>query len=223
MKSTQTGASVELSFRNASNERRRVYWLDQNGERKFYGVVEPQHIFKQPTYGGHAWLVTDDAEKCLSIFTATDQPMTVDIGGADAAGVIPPAPGAEVAISQPGAVAVAEPEQAEVAGERLAQLSPIEQFHLSGDYRLVPRDDRRKALNNESASRVEIARLNDRSGKWTFERVTGTPYVRVRNDFEAHLSCRACRQAACGEGGRGRARRPMEPRTGRRHELRADP
>ena len=70
-----------LSFRNASNERRRIYWLDQNGKRKFYGIVEPQHILQQPTYPGYAWLVTDEAEKCLSVVTATSESMTVDIGG----------------------------------------------------------------------------------------------------------------------------------------------
>ena len=111
VKSTQAGASVVLSFRNASNERRRVYWLDQNGERKFYGVVEPQHILRQPTYAGHAWLVTDEAEKCLKIVTATDQPMTVDIGGGAVGQVVPPPPGAEQAISQPQPGATAQPQE----------------------------------------------------------------------------------------------------------------
>jgi hypothetical protein len=199
VKSTQAGAAVELSFRNASNERRRIYWLDQNGERKFYGVVEPQHVLKQPTYAGHAWLVTNDAEKCLSIVTATDTAMTVDIGGAAAAQVTPPARGEEVAISQPQAGAQtgadapeqaapeqAAPEQADAAADKLPQVSPIEQFHLSGDYRLVPRDDRRKALNNESSGSVEVTRVKDswESGKWSFEEVPGTPYVRIKNEWK---------------------------------------
>ena len=190
VKSTQAGASVALSFRNASNERRRIYWLDQNGERKFYGVVEPQHILKQPTYAGHAWLVTDDAEKCLEIVTATDQAMTVDIGGGAVAQVTPPPPGAELAISQPGAGASSppqppEPEQAAVA-DQPPQVSPIEQFHLRGAYRLVPRDGPTKALNNESSGSVEITRVKPawESGKWTFEEVPGTPYVRIKNDWK---------------------------------------
>ena len=86
VKSAQLGtAPVNLSFRNASPERRRIYWLDADGQRKFYGVVEPDHILQQPSYPGFAWLVTDDAEKCLSIYTASEAPATVDIGGAASA------------------------------------------------------------------------------------------------------------------------------------------
>ena len=187
VKSTQAGASVALSFRNASNERRRVYWLDQNGERKFYGVVEPQHILKQPTYAGHAWLVTDDAEKCLEIVTATDQPMTVDIGGGAVGQVVPPPPGAEQAISQPQPGATAQPPEPPAAvADQPPQVSPIEQFHLRGAYKLVPRDGPTKALNNESSGSVEITRVKPgwESGKWTFEAVPGTPYVRIKNDWK---------------------------------------
>ncbi len=198
VKSTQAGAAVVLSFRNASNERRRIYWLDQNGTRKFYGLVEPQHILRQPTYAGHAWVVTDEAEKCLSIVTATDQAMTVDVGGGSVGQVTPPAPGAEVAIAppQPGAVAApappqeqadaAAPEQNAADADQVPQVSPIKQFHLRGAYKLVPRDGPTKALNNESSGSVEITRVKPawESGKWTFEEVPGTPYVRIKNDWK---------------------------------------
>jgi hypothetical protein len=193
VKSAQTGnAAVALSFRNASSERRRLYWLDQNGERKFYAIVEPQHIFQQSSYPGFAWLITDDGENCLSIVTATAAPMTVDIGGAASAQVVPPPPGQQEVISQvqPDAVAApaAEPDQVAIADQapQAPDVSPIEQFQLNGSYRLIPPGDPKKALNNESSGRTEITRVkpNWASAKWTFEEVPGTPYVRIKNDWK---------------------------------------
>jgi hypothetical protein len=181
VKSTQAGtAPVALSFRNASTERRRIYWLDQNGERKFYGIVEPQHILQQPSYPGFAWVVTNDAEQCLSIVTATNTAMTVDIGGPASAQLAPPLPGQQEIISQAQPAVVAE--QVPPA----PQVSPIEQFQLSGDYRLVPADDPHKALNNESSGRTEITRVKPQwdSAKWSFEEVPGSPYVRIENDWK---------------------------------------
>ncbi len=173
VKSAQLGtATVNLSFRNASPERRRIYWLDADGQRKFYGVVEPEHMLQQPSFPGFAWLVTNDAEKCLSIYTATDASATVDIGGNATAQVIAPPPGAAVAIAPPQAAAAAPQAAAAVplpflptgdqpaaadqtaAGDAVADqappvVSPVEQFQLSGNYRLIPPDDPKKALNNE--------------------------------------------------------------------------
>ncbi len=195
VKSTQLGsAPVELSFRNSSNERRRVYWLDANGERKFYGVVEPQHILRQPAYPGFAWLVTNDAEECLSIYTATKAPMTVDIGGPAAAQVAPPPPGQQQAITQaPSGAAAAPPpflptQQAAIADQAppAPQVSPVEQFQLTGSYRLIPANEPQKALNNEASGRTEITRVKPQwdSAKWTFEEVPGTPYVRIKNEWK---------------------------------------
>ena len=65
LKSSASNAATSLSFQNKSAEKRRLYWMDQDGDRKFYGVVEPGNAFKQPTFAGHAWVVTDDVEKCL--------------------------------------------------------------------------------------------------------------------------------------------------------------
>src|ERR1700761_8093326 len=65
LKSAASTTASELSFQNGSNDKRRIYWIDQTGERKFYGVVDPGRVFQQPTFAGHVWLVTDEAEKCL--------------------------------------------------------------------------------------------------------------------------------------------------------------
>jgi hypothetical protein len=215
VKSAQAGgAQVELSFRNASAQRRRIYWIDEKGERKFYGVVDPGHVLQQPSFPGFAWVVTDETEKCLNIVTATDQSMTINIGG-PAAAVAPP-PGVETPIVQAPPPAGAEapiasappaaatlptlpgttfptlmqqapaPTPAPQPTAEVPQVSPIEQFQLTGTFRLIPPDDPHKALNFGSGDRVEIVRVQSRweSAKWSFEEVPGTPYVRVKNEWK---------------------------------------
>ena len=99
LKSLPSSAASELSFQNASAEKRRIYWIDHEGDRKFYGVVEPGNAFKQPTFAGHAWVVTDELEKCLFSFVASAEPRVVDVGGA-VANVVPPPPGGQQPIVQ---------------------------------------------------------------------------------------------------------------------------
>lgn len=213
LRSAQPGSPVELSFRNASTERRRIYWLDPTGDRKFVGLVEGGNQFKQPTSSGHSWIVTDDAEKCLTAVTATADPMTIDIGGVATAQLMPPVPGAQqplapaapaappppavvqapppAAIVQasppPAAVAAAPPEPApQDAMAQLPQVSPVEQFQLRGAYRLVTRLDNSKALNTEASGTVDVIAVSPEwdSGQWTFESVPNTPFVRIKNAWK---------------------------------------
>ncbi len=54
---------------------------------------------RQPAPADHlyraAWVVTDDAEKCLFAITATGEPATIDVGGAATAQLAPPPPGVQ--------------------------------------------------------------------------------------------------------------------------------
>ena len=100
LKSTASPTPSEISFQNKSGEKRRIYWIDQEGDRKFYGIVEPGNVFKQQTRENHAWLVTDDAEKCLYTFVASAEPRTVEVGQA-VADVSAPPPGGQQPIAPP--------------------------------------------------------------------------------------------------------------------------
>ena len=80
LKSPASTVETLLSFQNKSAEKRRIYWIDQDGDRKFYGIVEPGNGYRQPTFAGHAWVITDDAEKCLYTFVASAEPRAVDVG-----------------------------------------------------------------------------------------------------------------------------------------------
>ncbi|MBI5321476.1 hypothetical protein [Bradyrhizobium sp.] len=215
LKSVPSTAVTELSFQNRSAEKRRIYWIDDDGDRKFYGIVEPGNVFKQPTFANHAWVVTDDAEKCLYTFVATAEPRAVDVGEASAAIAAPPA-GAQQPIAQaappppaPPPPAVAPPPPAaqaappaaqaapppasqdpttviaSTAAEPLPQVSPVEQFRLSGAYRLTTQLDG-KMLNSQAGGTIEVVAGKPEwdSGQWIFEPVSGTPFVRIRNKWK---------------------------------------
>ena len=221
MKSVQAGGPAELSFRNASTQSRRLYWLDPTGDRKFIAIVQPGTIFKQATTAGHAWIVTDDAEKCVNAIAVLES-ATVDVGGPQTAVVTPPTPGvaqpiapvpvlppvagqsapmaapapvAPPVMAQPVPVtppvmapvmAQPEPQPQAVAAVALPQVSPVEQFDLRGPYRFVPRVDETKLLNNQASGNIEVARVKPDwdSGKWQFEEVRGTPFVRIKNQWK---------------------------------------
>ncbi|MDP3074188.1 MAG: hypothetical protein Q8N40_00990, partial [Bradyrhizobium sp.] len=185
LKSVQAGGAVELAFRNASPERRRLYWIDPNGDRKFNGLIEGGNLLRQTTNTGHSWVVTDDAEKCLYAITATAEPVTIDVGGVATAQLAPPPPGVQQPIAPPPvnvqpatlppppvaqapvvqqlppspALAAPPPAMAappQAAMTQLPQVSPVEQFQLRGNYRISPRDNAASALNSQASGTVDI-------------------------------------------------------------------
>jgi len=210
LKSTPSNTQSELSFQNRSGEKRRIYWIDQDGDRKFYGVVEPGNVFKQETRENHAWVVTDDAEKCLYTFIASAEPRTVDVGQA-AANVAAPPPGGQQPIVPPAAPPPAivqspppaAPAPAPVtaapapatapplddppsAMAEIPQISPIEQFDLRGLFRISPRTNPSIAINSEAAGTIFVMNVKPEwtSGQWAFEAVPGLPFVRIRNEWK---------------------------------------
>ncbi len=139
LRSTAPGAPIQLSFRNLSSERKRLYWMDPDGRRKLYGVIEPGTVQEQASPPGHYWVLTDDGENCLQVVVAPDQPSVVDMGGqTTAAGVAPPPPGVQVPIATPGPTdvpVVVEPAPADPGPEASPETagpeaSPIETYQL---------------------------------------------------------------------------------------------
>ena len=105
LKAGPGGAASEITFRNGSTVQRRVYWIDENGQRKLKAVVDGGKTQKQPTASTHAWVITDSAETCLYVVMASAAPMMVDIGGLVAV-VEPPA-----AVPTKAAAAVEKPQR----------------------------------------------------------------------------------------------------------------
>ena len=100
LKAVPSSAQTEIDFRNASPQTRRLYWLDANGERKFVALVAPNSILKQPSSVGNSWVVTDEMEKCVTVVTAAEQPVTVDVGPVTVAAPMAPVPGVAVPLNQ---------------------------------------------------------------------------------------------------------------------------
>jgi hypothetical protein len=190
LRSDRPGVASELTFRNADRSERRIYWLDAEGRRRFYGAVDPGNVYRQPTSQGHIWIVTDEAERCLSVVTAEATPKLVELGGgpvvaAPPPGVLQPVSPGPAAAAPPAPSLDAPPPQSPVVAA--AATSPIELFQLAGFYQLTSVADPTKGLNNQENSNPELVRVRPdwQSGHWEFEEVDGTPYVRIRNRWKS--------------------------------------
>jgi von Hippel-Lindau disease tumor supressor len=85
LKSPPGKVATEISFHNKSAEPRRLYWIDGNGKRKFFGAVAPGQTSQMSTFAGHVWVVTNTAEQCLSVVVASSARIVVDISRGDPA------------------------------------------------------------------------------------------------------------------------------------------
>lgn len=77
--SARTRQATTVWFRNEAGRTRKLYWLDFNGDRKFYAVIEPGQQVEQQTYGGHPWVVTDRRDRCVSIYVPSGRSGVVNI------------------------------------------------------------------------------------------------------------------------------------------------
>ena len=80
LKAQPGGTATDIFFHNGSSEQRRVYWLDETGQRRLKAVVEAGKTQRESTVAGHPWVVTDGSEKCLHIVIAPAVPVTAEIG-----------------------------------------------------------------------------------------------------------------------------------------------
>ena len=164
LRSSPGGSASELSFRNGADAQRRVYWLDEDGQRKLHAIVEPGKTHRQPTVAAHYWVVTDAAEKCLYIITASSAPTAVEIGGV-MAGATPPTP---------------------VPREAEPLVSPTAKFGLSGWYQVNSVARRGYSLNNLANGRPELEKTKPdwHSAFWQFEDVPGNQFVLIKNKWK---------------------------------------
>ncbi len=57
------GTKVEIAY----------YWVDYEGDEKFYGKIAPDTFVNQHTYTGHIWLIKDPNECNLAVFRAGER------------------------------------------------------------------------------------------------------------------------------------------------------
>jgi len=75
------GAETQLHFENHTNDVVKIFWIDTQGQREQYQVLQPGDPCDQQTYAGHVWPVTDQAGNSLGVYVATRQRGSVMIGG----------------------------------------------------------------------------------------------------------------------------------------------
>lgn len=80
-RSRDGGPSTSIRFINRTERTVRLVWLDNAGGRTPYGEQVAGAERDQHTYAGHTWLVTDEGERPLAVFSATDEAGTAVIDG----------------------------------------------------------------------------------------------------------------------------------------------
>jgi dipeptidyl-peptidase-4 len=71
--SRQNGAETTINFINRTDKDVDIYWIDTDGQRKHYATVAAGDQYRQHTFAGHVWLVTDKEGKPLLTFMAEEQ------------------------------------------------------------------------------------------------------------------------------------------------------
>ncbi|MEH0844753.1 hypothetical protein V6U81_20420 [Micromonospora sp. CPCC 205711] len=68
LRSSSGGPETFIDFVNARGSQVVVYWLDYGGQRQPYAVLEAGQGYRQQTYVGHPWVVTDAGGTALVCF-----------------------------------------------------------------------------------------------------------------------------------------------------------
>jgi len=71
--STRTGEETSVTFINRTKNAVELYWVDSERQRRHYATIKAGQQHEQHTYAGHVWLVTDEDEKPLLVFVATEE------------------------------------------------------------------------------------------------------------------------------------------------------
>jgi dipeptidyl-peptidase-4 len=71
--SIQAGGETSITFINRTSDAVEVYWVDFDGQRRYYATILAGEQHQQHTFAGHVWLVTDKDGKVLAVFVATEE------------------------------------------------------------------------------------------------------------------------------------------------------
>jgi len=70
LSSPTSTTSVRLKIVNSTRAVRMVYWISYTGQKLFYMKIPPESFYRQSTFAGHVWLVTDPYGRCVDAFRA---------------------------------------------------------------------------------------------------------------------------------------------------------
>lgn len=66
VRSTNANEPAVMTFANSTNRPLKIFWLDYNGQRKFYRDLAPGQTYRQSTYVTHPWIAVDPRGTCVS-------------------------------------------------------------------------------------------------------------------------------------------------------------
>lgn len=81
-----TTFETTIEFRNQSNKTLKLFWLDENGQRKFTITLAPKQNESITTFLSQPWLVTDDRDNALSLYYPDAQLRIVVLSDAELEG-----------------------------------------------------------------------------------------------------------------------------------------
>lgn len=73
LKSDVNYSETEIIFVNRTNSDIAYYWIDYDGNERYYSRVAPSYHIPQTTYFGHYWIVKDMNGNNLALFQAKDK------------------------------------------------------------------------------------------------------------------------------------------------------
>ncbi|MDI6102065.1 hypothetical protein QLQ12_25940 [Actinoplanes sp. NEAU-A12] len=79
LRSIVTEQQTEIDFVNHRDEPVVIHWLDYQGTRERYVVLDSGDTRQQPTYVGHPWVVTDVKGQSLVVFLPATRPAQATI------------------------------------------------------------------------------------------------------------------------------------------------
>lgn len=68
LRSKEGKISTAITFLNQGSVPVSIYWVDYQGNRKFYSKLEPGQRYRQQTFITHPWIVTSEGNDCLRMF-----------------------------------------------------------------------------------------------------------------------------------------------------------
>ncbi|GAB6044087.1 VHL beta domain-containing protein [Endothiovibrio diazotrophicus] len=78
-RSNSSGGSASVTFQNDSSATVNVYWINFQGNRTLYKTLTAGASYRQPTYIGHPWVVTDESERCVYLWVPEQSSENVEI------------------------------------------------------------------------------------------------------------------------------------------------
>jgi hypothetical protein len=73
-RSSGSGRATQVAFVNARGERVTVFWLNEDGRRVEYQVLNPGETYTQQTYVGHPWVVSTADGEAVAVFQPAAAP-----------------------------------------------------------------------------------------------------------------------------------------------------